>query len=144
MAPPRTYHCEALTLKQAPFGEADLLVTLFSRERGKLRSVAKGARRSNSKLVGHLEPINHVRLSLSRGRNLDYVTQAQVIDSFPHVKNDLQGIARGFYVAELVDGFASEAHQNLPLYDLALAALGRLGGKTPTRTWSCDPLNWGF
>ena len=83
MAPPRTYHCEALTLKQDPFGEADLLVTLFSRERGKLRAVAKGARRSSSKLVGHLEPITHVRLSLSRGRNLDYVTQAQVIDSFP-------------------------------------------------------------
>ncbi len=126
MAHPRTYHCEALTLKQAPFGEADLLVTLFSRERGKLRAVAKGARRSNSKLVGHLEPITHLRLALNRGRNLDYVTQAQVIDSFPAVKNDLQAIARGFYVAELVDGFASEAHQNLPLYDLALAALGRV------------------
>lgn len=131
MAPPRTYHCEALTLKQAPFGEADLLVTLFSRERGKLRAIAKGARRSNSKLVGHLEPITHVRLALNRGRDLDYVTQAQVIDSFPAVKNDLQAIARGFYVAELVDGFGSEAHQNLPLYDLALATLGRVGEENP-------------
>ncbi len=126
MAPPRTYHCEALTLKQAPFGEADLLVTLFSKEKGKLRALAKGARRSNSKLVGHLEPLTHVRLTLNRGRNLDYINQAQVIDGFPSVKNDLQAIARGFYVAELVDGFGSEAHQNLPLYDLALATLGRV------------------
>ena len=126
MAPPRTYHCEALTLKQAPFGEADLLVTLLSKEQGKLRAVAKGARRSNSKLVGHLEPLTHVRLAMNRGRDLDYVAQAQVIDSFPAVKNDLQTIARGFYVAELVDGFASEAHQNLPLYGLALTTLGRI------------------
>ena len=131
MAPPRTYHCEALTLKQAPFGEADLLVTLFSRERGKLRAIAKGARRSNSKLIGHLEPITHVRLALNRGRDLDYVTQAQVIDSFPAVKDDLQAITRGFYVVELVDGFGSEAHQNLPLYNLALTTLGRVGEKNP-------------
>ena len=131
MAPPRTYHCEALTLKQTPFGEADLLVTLFSRERGKLRAIAKGARRSNSKLIGHLEPITHVRLALNRGRDLDYVTQAQVIDSFPAVKDDLQAITQGFYVAELVDGFGSEAHQNLPLYNLALTTFGRVGEKNP-------------
>ncbi len=46
MPAPRSYQCEALTLKKSPMGEADLLVTLFTRERGKVRAVAKGARRS--------------------------------------------------------------------------------------------------
>ena len=68
MAPPRTYHCEALILKHVPFGEADLLVTFFTRERGKIRAVARGARRSNSKLVGHLEPLTQVNLSVAQGR----------------------------------------------------------------------------
>ena len=54
MAPPRTYRAEALTLKNMPLGEADLIVTLYGRDAGKIRAVAKGARRSTSKLVGHL------------------------------------------------------------------------------------------
>ena len=69
MPPPRSYQCEALTLKKHPLGEADLLVTLYTPDRGKLLAMAKGARRSTSKLVGHLEPLTQVRLSLAQGRN---------------------------------------------------------------------------
>lgn len=127
MAPPRTYHCEALTLKHSPIGEADLLITLFTKERGKLRAVAKGARRSSSKLVGHLEPLTQVRLSLSHGRSLDYVNQAQVIGNFTPLKDGLQSITKGFYLAELVDGFGSEAHPNQPLYQLAVETLHHIG-----------------
>ena len=96
MAPPRTYRCEALTLKTAPLAEADLLVTLFTRERGKLRAVARGARRVSSKLIGHLEPLTQVRLSMAQGRNLDYVNQAQVIDGFSDLKQDLDATTKGF------------------------------------------------
>ena len=131
MAPPRSYHCEALILKHTPFGEADLLVTFFSKESGKIRAVARGARRSNSKLVGHLEPLTQVSLSLAQGRNgLDHVSQAQLMESFAPLKDDLQAITKGFYLAELVDGFGSEAHQNQPLYNLALATLDAIG-QTP-------------
>ena len=128
MAPPRTYHCEALILKHVPFGEADLLVTFFTRERGKIRAVARGARRSNSKLVGHLEPLTQVNLSLAQGRGgLDHVSQAQLMESFAPLKDDLKAITKGFYVAELVDGFGSEAHPNQPLYHLAVAGLNAIG-----------------
>ena len=127
MAPPRSYHCEALTLKNTPLGEADLLVTLFTREHGKLRAVAKGARRSNSKLVGHLEPLTQVSLTMAHGRNLDYVSQAQVIGNFNPLKNDLKAITKGFYVAELVDGFGAEANPNQPLYHLAVETLHSIG-----------------
>ena len=123
MAAPRSYHCEGLTLKRAPMGEADLLVILYTRETGKLRAVAKGARRSNSKLVGHLEPLTQVKLSLAQGRNLDYVTQAQVLGSFASLKDDLGAITKGLYMAELVDGFGSEANPNQALYRLAIETL---------------------
>ena len=89
----RWYHCEALILKHFPMGEADLIVTAYTRERGKLRVVAKGARRSNSRLVGHLEPLTQVKLSLAKGRSLDYVTQAQVIGNFTPLKDGLDGIS---------------------------------------------------
>ncbi|MCH7605788.1 MAG: DNA repair protein RecO [Chloroflexi bacterium] len=123
MSSSRWYRCEALILKNFPMGEADLMVTAYTRERGKIRAVAKGARRSNSRLVGHLEPLTQVRLSLAKGRGLDYVTQAQVIGNFTPLKDGLNGISKGFYLAELVDGFGSEASPNVPLYHLAVETL---------------------
>ena len=123
MAPPRSYHCEALTLKKFPMGEADLLVTLYSKEKGKVRAIARGARRSNSKLVGHFEPLTQLKLSLAQGRNLDYVTQAQVLSGFASLKENLGSITKGIYLAELVDGFGSEANPNPPLFNLVIDAL---------------------
>jgi len=123
MAPPRSYHCEALTLKTFPLGEADLLVTLYTKERGKVRALARGARRSTSKLVGHFEPLTQVNVSLAQGRDLDHVTQAQVLSGFALLKGNLGSITKGLYLAELVDGFGSESNPNQPLYHLIIDAL---------------------
>ena len=68
MAPPKTYRCEGLILGYKPLGEADLLVTMFTRDQGKVHAVGKGARRSTSKLMGHLEPLTAVKLFLAHGR----------------------------------------------------------------------------
>ena len=127
MAPPRMYRAEALTLRNSPFGEADLLVTLFSREAGKLRAIAKGARRPTGKLVGHLEPLTLTRLSLARGRNLDIINQAETVENFTPLKGNLTAVTKGLYVAELVDGFGSEASPNEPLLNLALDTLAAIG-----------------
>ncbi len=127
MAPPRTYRAEALTLKSAPLGEADLLITLFAREWGKLRAVAKGARRPTAKLVGHLEPLTLTRLSLARGRTLDLISQAETLENFTPLKSNLTAVTKGLYVAELVDGYGSEAGPNEPLLTLTLDTLTALG-----------------
>lgn len=134
MAPPRSYRCEALTLKKTPMGEADLMVTIFSREWGKLRVMAKGARRSTSKLVGHLEPLTRVKLSLAQGRSMDLITQAQMMGNFDRLKNGLAAITKGLYVAELLDGFGSEANPNQPLYHLAVETLEYIG-QNPGSEW---------
>jgi DNA repair protein RecO (recombination protein O) len=128
---PKTYRAEGLVLKNIPFGEADLLVTLYTREIGKVRAVAKGARRSNSKLVGHFEPLTAIRLSLARGRNLDIITQVEVSDNFAFLKSDLPTLAKGLYVAELVDGFGPESTANSSMYDLAVETL-RAVSQNPT------------
>ena len=127
MPPLRTYRADALVLKSVPLGEADLLVTLFTRDAGKLRAVAKGARRSTAKLVGHLEPLTVTRLALSRGRSLDVITQAETLENFTPLKTNLTAVTRGLQVAELVDGFGSESSSNEPLYQLALTTLAVIG-----------------
>ena len=134
MAPLRSYRCEALTLKKTPMGEADLLITLYTRDQGKLRVMARGARRSTSKLVGHFEPLTQLRLSLAQGRSLDYVTQAQGLGNFAELKSHLGAITKGLYVAELVDGFGVESHANQPLYQLAVDTLQTIGDD-PDSPW---------
>ena len=104
MSRPRTYRTEALVLRQSPLGEADLLLSLFTPHRGKVRATARGVRRLTSRMVGHLEPLTRVDLFLSKGRSLDTISQAQVLDSFQALKTDLETISHGIYVAELVDG----------------------------------------
>jgi len=123
MAAPRTYRTEALSLRKMPLGEADLLLTLYTRDAGKLRAVAKGARKTTSKLVGYFEPLTLNRLALAKGRALDLVTQAQVIDNFSALKSSLTGLTQGLYIAELLDGFGSEAEPDPALYQLSLEVL---------------------
>ncbi len=126
MARPRAYRSEALVLKTSPMGEAGLIVTLYSRDVGKLRAAAHGIRKPTSKMVGHLEPLNRVELSLVRsgsGDGLDNITQAQVVESFPGLKANLESIAKGVYMAELVDGFGIEGGGNPETYALLVDTL---------------------
>ncbi len=127
MTLPRTYRAVGLTLRKSPVGEADLVSSLYTREHGKLEVLARGARRLTSRLMGHFEPLTLVRLSISRGRSLDIVAEAEVVNAFPEVKAGYTGVARGLYVAELVDGFSALAVSNPALLDLALQTLNAIG-----------------
>ncbi|MXZ92127.1 MAG: DNA repair protein RecO [Chloroflexi bacterium] len=127
MTSPRIYRAEGLTLRKASVGEADLISSLYSREHGKLEVLARGARRLTSRLMGHFEPLTLVRLSIVRGRSLDTVAEAEVINAFPAVKAEYASVARGLYVAELIDGFSAAAAANPPLFDLALQTLDAVG-----------------
>ena len=122
----RTYKTEAVVLKQMPLGEAARILTFYTPDMGKLRAVARGVRRPKSRLGGHLELLNRVSVSLAHGRNLDVVTEAQVLQGFRGVRDDLQTLSRALYLAELIDTFSSEQSANRPLYRLLVDALGWL------------------
>ena len=126
MARPRTYKTEAVALRQMPIGEADRILTLYTPDMGKLRVIAKGIRRTKSRLGGHLELLNCVSVSLSQGRNLDVVTEAEVIQSFRGFRDDLQSLSKALYVAELVDRFSIEHSPNYEIYQILLGVLARL------------------
>ena len=126
MARPRIYKTEAIVLRQTPLGEADRILTLFTPDMGKVRAVAKGIRRTKSKLGGHLELLNQVSVSLARGRNLDIVTEAVLIESFKGFKEDLGRLSKSLYMAELVDGFSVEEASSDAVYGLLLDSLGWL------------------
>jgi DNA repair protein RecO (recombination protein O) len=126
MGAPRSFQTEGIILKQARLGEFDKIITLYTPEYGKLRAVAKGACRPNSKLGGNVEPLTHSLLFLARGRNLDIVTQSQTMNGFLALKSDLWCMACGLYLLELVDCFTAEGGENRSLFDLLLDTLNRL------------------
>ena len=126
MPTPRTYKTEGVVIRQIPLGEADRILTLYTPDMGKIRAVAKGVRRTKSKLGGHLELLTRVVVSASVGRNLDIVNEAQVIQSFRALREELSSLTKALYLAELVDAFSVEHSANDSVYRLLLAALDQL------------------
>lgn len=123
----RSIRVHAIVLRHADWGEADRLVTLYSREQGKLRAVAKGARKITSRKAGHLEPFTQAKLQLSRGRDLFIVTQADTLDAYLPLRENLILTGNASYVVELLDRFVYEQEgANPTLFRLLADTLKRL------------------
>ena len=129
----RSIRVHAVVLRHADWGEADRLVTLYTREQGKLRAVVKGARKITSRKAGHLEPFTQVKLQLSRGRDLFIITQADTLDAYLPLRENLILTGNASYVVELLDRFVYEEEgANPTLFRLLADTLQRLadGGNT--------------
>jgi DNA repair protein RecO (recombination protein O) len=134
MSRERLYRVQAIVLKRSDFGEADRLLTLYTPDHGKIRAIAKGARKPSSRKSGHVELFMYTALLLAKGRHLDIVTQADTLNAFVELQENLERLGYAYYLAELVDRFVEEATENRPLFDLLLNALKWLGDD------SSDPL----
>ena len=113
-------------LRTYKLGEADRIVVFLTKARGKVRAVAKGVRKTKSKFGSRLEPMSHCVLQFYEGRELDIVTQAESIDNFRAVREDLDRIGRGVSMLEVADQLAQEGEVNPQLYRMLLGALRTL------------------
>lgn len=130
----RTYKTEAIVMRRTDVGEADRVLTLLTPDHGKLRAIAKGIRKPVSRKAGHLELLTRVDLLLAHGRDLDHITQAQSLDVYPQVREDLARLAHASYVIELLDRFTVEQQEAGELYLLLRWALSTLDdGADPGR-----------
>ncbi|MBI4534451.1 MAG: DNA repair protein RecO [Candidatus Melainabacteria bacterium] len=100
-----TYKVTGINVGSFNIGEADKVLTIFSAERGLIRAVAKGARKPGSKIAGRADLLSVNSLLLSTGRTLDIVTQAESLETFPKLRQDLLRLSFGFYYAELTQQF---------------------------------------
>jgi DNA repair protein RecO (recombination protein O) len=120
------YRDEGVVLRTMRLGEADRIVALLTRGHGKVRAVAKGVRRTTSRFGGRLEPLSHVALLCWKGRELDIVNQAEVVDAFRVVREDLSRVTKAFTILEVADQLAQEHHPAPRLYDMVVGALRAL------------------
>lgn len=121
------YKDEGIVLKTMPLGEADRIVTLFTRQNGKVRAVAKGIRKTKSRFGGRLEPFTRVALVVYRGRTLDTITSADILTSFKDVRAEYGRLTGAAALAELVDKVTPERERALSVYALLLGGLDALG-----------------
>ena len=120
------YNIEAVNIKSRNTGEADKIITLFSKGKGKIQAVAKGARRPTSKFGGRLEVFCYNHLQLATARSLDIISQCETIESFYKIRENKEKLNAGFYIIKLVDIITEDRQRNDELFDLLLDALNVL------------------
>jgi DNA repair protein RecO (recombination protein O) len=130
----RLFNVDAIILRRSDFDEADRVLTVFTAERGKLRLLAKGARKTTSRKSGHIELFTHATLQVAEGRTWGIVSQAETVESFRALREDLDKISQAYYLAELVDKFSEENDPSFPLFELAVLTLARLNDSPPATT----------
>jgi DNA repair protein RecO (recombination protein O) len=119
----RLYRCEAIVLGRMDFGEADRILTLYSRQHGKLRVIAKGARRPLSRLGPHLEYFCRTRVMLARGRELDVVTGAETEDAHLAIRADLDAFGHASHMVELLTRLTEDRQENVAVFELLARSL---------------------
>ena len=124
------YSTSAFVLHRHNLGESDRILTLLTKDHGLIRAVAKGVRRSKSKLAGHLEPFARIALSCAKGRNLDIITSAQADRPIIDFGATLEVMQVAHAINELVFRILEENAGEPVVFELYGQAIGGLAKET--------------
>ena len=126
-----TFTVEAVVLKTDDFGDANRVVTLFSKEFGKLEANAYGCRRSRSSLSGALQMFNHISATLTRGTKVDTIREADIIHFYDALTKDLERLAYASLLFEIVNRMTLPRQQELETFNLLIKSLSVLSKRNP-------------
>jgi DNA repair protein RecO (recombination protein O) len=127
----KLYKADAIVLRSRDCGEGNKILVLYSREYGKIRVIAHGVAKPSSRKRGAVQLFSRTNFLIHQGRELDSVSQCEVVEMFPALRGDLGSISRASYLTELVDVFTPEGEPSEPLFLLLLATLRLLAVKDP-------------
>lgn len=119
----RLYNVRGIVLRRRDLGEADRIVTVYTVESGKRSFVARGSRKTTSRIAGQLEPFSLVQLFIARTRGLGIVSQAHAVEIFQRMRANEVAITVAGMLSELVDWMTPEDQPNPGLFDLLQASL---------------------
>jgi len=130
------YRTQAVVLRSMNLGDADKIVTLFTRDYGKVKVVAKAARRIKSRFGACLEPMTHLSLIYfgKEHQDLYRLNQCDIVRSFQNVREHPSKFYTGIYFLELSESLVGEAHQEIPIFDLLATALVEVETKNDLET----------
>jgi|SRR3989338_7797411 len=134
----RGFTDEAVVLKKVDFGEADRLLTLYTKNHGKIRALAKGVRRPTSRKGGHLDLLTQARIQFHHGRNFYLATEAKTTNSFLSLKREIKVISKAYYLCEIVDSLCPE-EQSMPfVFDLLTSTLSEFHLSSSQKVWTFE------
>ncbi len=122
----RSFSAIGIVLKRTDVGETDRVVTLFTREFGKIVAVAKGCRKLNSSKLASLEPGTLSKVFFVKTKSLPILTQAQLINDYPNAKKDLSRLRKVFEVLEMLDSLLIEEIEQTEIFSHVLAIFNHL------------------
>jgi len=128
---------EAVVLRAVKFGESSRIVTFFTEEFGKIAGMVKGARRPGNRFGSTLQPMSRVSVVIYRkpGREVQTVSQCDHVRTWRRITTDLDRIAAGMQMVELVGMVLHDEEENREAYGLLTSALGELDAETISPWW---------
>ena len=126
-----TFKVEAVVLKTDDFGDANRVVTLFTKEFGKLEANAYGCRRSRSPLSGAMQMFNHISAQLTRGSKVDTIREADILNFYDALTKDLDRLAYASLLFEIVNRMSFPRQRELEMFDLLTKSLPALNRRNP-------------
>lgn len=114
----RSFKTEGIIIKRKNYGEADRIVTVLTKHQGKLQVKASGVRKITSRRSAHIELLNYAALTLHMSNKFPILTEAQSLENFANIKNDLSKVGFAYHICELVDGLCPEGQENKAVFDL--------------------------
>ena len=114
----RNYSSEAFVLARRNFGEADRILTLFTRDFGKISVIAKGVRKPTSRKRGGIEIFSHIKFSAISGKTLDILIEVKVINAFDEVRHDLRRVSIGYYISELITKITRDNEEHSEIFNV--------------------------
>ncbi|MTI66003.1 MAG: DNA repair protein RecO [Firmicutes bacterium] len=115
--------CEGIVLKQIKFKDNDKILTIFTKDNGKIQAIAKGARKPKSKLIASTQLFCYSNFVAYKGKNFYNINQGEIVESFYPIREDLNKLAYATYVMELVYSATAEEEVNTKLFGLILKTM---------------------
>lgn len=133
------YKTQGIIIKRVNLGEVDRLLTVYTKDFGKILVRAKAVRKSQSKLKGHLELFLQSHLLLAPGKNLDIITSAETIERFSYLHQRLPALAAAYYLSEIIDKTIAGPERDENIWQIILSSFQKLNQEEPnTKTIISD------
>lgn len=122
----RIYKAEGIVIKRKNYGESDRILTIFTKQTGKIQARAAGVRKITSRRSPHVELLNLSLFSLYKGNAFPIVIEAQSLNDFSFIKKNLRKIGFAYYICELIDRLCAENQEHRAVFFLIESFLTRL------------------
>lgn len=123
---PHLYTSEGIILARRNFAEADRIIDIYSKNKGKLSLIAKGVRKPGSRKRGHLEIFSRINFQAANGKGMGVLTEVETIDSYKEIRKSIKRISLAYYFMEIVGKITREDGENTELYDFLLISMDKL------------------